>query len=102
MKKRNRQSFSDESFFAPILGDMPTLAENVSKLMADKGLSEPALARLVGVSQPTIHGIVTGKQLTTKALPRLAAALGVSPGDLDPEFGRSGGAPLFGINASAA
>ena len=51
-----------------------------------KGLSQTELAAAARVSQQLIASIETGMTRTTKFLLRLAAALGVPPGQLDPEW----------------
>src|SRR5229473_7505163 len=51
-----------------------------------KGLSQTELAAAARVSQQLIASIETGVTRTTKFLLRLAAALGVPPGRLDPDW----------------
>src|SRR6266478_5045145 len=51
-----------------------------------KGLSQAELANAARVSQQLIASIETGITRTTKFLLRLAAALDVPPGQLDPEW----------------
>ncbi|SRR6266436_2355841 len=51
-----------------------------------KGLSQGGLANAARVSQQLIASIETGATRTTKFLLRLAAALDVPPGQLDPEW----------------
>ncbi|BEV44392.1 XRE family transcriptional regulator [Afipia carboxidovorans] len=50
-------------------------------------LSQKELANLAGCSQQLVGAIERGATLTTKFLPRLAAALKVDPAILDPEWG---------------
>jgi phage repressor protein C with HTH and peptisase S24 domain len=74
-----------------------------------KGLSQTELAAAARVSQQLIASIETGVTRTTKFLLRLAAALDVPPGQLDPEWANvapleesapSGGVPGSGSPTS--
>ncbi|MBS0555979.1 MAG: helix-turn-helix transcriptional regulator [Proteobacteria bacterium] len=60
---------------------MSTLAENVRALRLAKGLSQPQLARAVGVSRAAISTIEAGrrKSLRGETLIGLASVLGVEP-----------------------
>lgn len=51
-----------------------------------KGLSQPKLAALSGVSQTTIDKIERGLTLNSRMLPKLALALGVPIEELDPQL----------------
>jgi len=51
-----------------------------------KNLSQSELATAAKVSQQLIASIETGQTRTTKYLPRIAAVLGVPPGQLDAEW----------------
>ncbi|MFG1417206.1 helix-turn-helix transcriptional regulator [Xanthobacter sp. V0B-10] len=63
-----------------------TLAENLKRLREEMKLSQPKLAKAAGVSQQLISRLENGKDLTTKKLPNLARALGVTVTDLDPTY----------------
>jgi phage repressor protein C with HTH and peptisase S24 domain len=58
----------------------------LQKARLAKALSQPALARLAGCSQQLIGALEKGTTKTTKFLPRIAKALGVDPGILDPDW----------------
>lgn len=62
------------------------LGDKVKQLREARKLSQAALAKLVGVSQPTIVAIEAGGQETTKALPRLASVLEVDVWEISPDF----------------
>lgn len=57
---------------------------NLKKIRKQRGLSQLALARRAGVSQPCIYLIEEGmvKRPRIKTLTRLAFALGVDPSDI--------------------
>ena len=59
----------------------------IRQKLEEMGKSQSWLARQVGCSQPTITAVVAGEQQSSKKLPRIAAVLGVSVADLDPEYG---------------
>lgn len=70
---------------------MAILGKRVRELRTAKKLSQSALAKAIGVTQPTIVAIEKsdgqgGGQETFRKLPELAAALGVWPGDIDPNY----------------
>jgi len=65
---------------------MPELSANLKRIRESKRLSQAKLANASGVSQQLISQIESGKNTTTKELPKLAAALDVSVSDLDPNF----------------
>lgn len=69
----------------PIMPPM-SIAKNLTKLRSAAGLSQAQLASVSGVSQQLISQIERGINLTTKHLPKLANALGVSVGAIDPEY----------------
>ena len=58
---------------------MTTLAERLATLMAEKGLSQAELARVIGVKQPSIFKILSGQTLNPKNILEIATALGVNP-----------------------
>nr|WP_315542412.1 helix-turn-helix transcriptional regulator [uncultured Aggregatibacter sp.] len=57
---------------------MTTLAERLATLMAEKGLSQAELARIIGVKQPSIFKILSGQTLNPKNILEIATALGVN------------------------
>lgn len=57
-----------------------SLATRIQKRMTDLGLTQAQLAERAGVSQVTIHLLVTGKSSTTKKASDLAKALNVDVG----------------------
>lgn len=57
---------------------MTTLAERLTSLMTDKGLSQAELARMTGLKQPSIFKIVSGQTLNPKNILEIATALGVN------------------------
>lgn len=63
-----------------------SIAQNLAKLRSRAGLSQGELAKLSGVSQQLISQIEQGKNLSTKHLPKLANALGVGIGEIDPDY----------------
>lgn len=62
------------------------IAENLKRLRTEARLSQPQLANRSGVSQQLISQIESGKNATTKHLPKLARALQVSVYEIDPTF----------------
>nr|DAR53132.1 MAG TPA: Repressor protein CI [Caudoviricetes sp.] len=58
---------------------MTTLAERLATLMAEKGLSQAELARIIGVKQPSIFKILSGQTLNPKNILEIATALEVNP-----------------------
>jgi transcriptional regulator with XRE-family HTH domain len=66
------------------------LAANLKRHRTDAGLSQKRLADKAGVSQQLISQIENDVPASTKALPQLAHALGISVFDLDPDFGAIG------------
>lgn len=65
---------------------MGTIAENVKRLREDLRMTQPELAKKAGVSQQLISQIEKGENDTTKKLPALARALGVSVTDIDGRY----------------
>lgn len=63
-----------------------TIAKNLTKLRSAAGLSQAQLASVSGVSQQLISQIERGINASTKHLPKLANALGVGVGAIDPEY----------------
>ena len=63
-----------------------SIAENLIRLRKKAGLSQPALAQKSGVSQQLISQLENGVNITTKKLPDLARALGVSIYEIDENF----------------
>lgn len=68
---------------------MGIIGDNVRRVREARGLSQAALARRAGVSQPTIADLESGHNETTKKLPSIASALGVSPAELDPQLAQT-------------
>lgn len=65
---------------------MPINAANVIAARTKKGWSQTKLAKRIGVSQQTIDKIENGKSKTSRYIARIAAALDVEPGHLDPDY----------------
>ena len=59
--------------------------ERLKRLMSERGLSQQALAALVGVKQPTINRLINGGQSGSKHLHKIAAALKTTPAYLTGE-----------------
>ena len=57
---------------------METLAQRLKVIMNEQGISQNALARMVGVTQPSIKKIIDGDTLEPKKILEIANALGVS------------------------
>ncbi len=57
---------------------MSRLAEILKQELKAQGLSQQDLAEAVGVTQPSIYKIVSGKTLKPRILPEIAQHLGVS------------------------
>lgn len=62
------------------------IAENLKRLRSAAGLSQAGLAKKAGVAQQLISQIESGKNTTTKYLPRIATALGARVEEIDPQF----------------
>ena len=58
---------------------MTTLAHRLQQAMKTAGLSQGDLAKAVGISQPTINALLSGKSQGTKHLVAIARALDVTP-----------------------
>lgn len=56
---------------------MTTLAERLTSIMSEKGLSQAELARMTGLKQPSVFKIVSGQTLNPKNIVEIATALGV-------------------------
>lgn len=69
-----------------IVSDPMGIPENLKRLREEKRLSQPRLATLAKVSQQLISQLENGKNLTTKRLPEIARALGVSVYEIDDNF----------------
>lgn len=65
---------------------MSTIAETIRRLRDEKGWTQKQLARAAKVSQPTIADLESGKQHTSRKLPAIAKALGVTVGYIDNQF----------------
>lgn len=63
-----------------------SIATNLKRLRLKAKLSQPALAKKAVVSQQLISQLERGVNDTTKYLPRIAAALGVSVDAIDPTY----------------
>ncbi|OOF60834.1 repressor [Rodentibacter pneumotropicus] len=57
---------------------MTTLADRLATLMAEKGLSQAELARMIGIKQPSVFKILSGQTLNPKNIVEIATALGVN------------------------
>jgi transcriptional regulator with XRE-family HTH domain len=62
----------------------------LKQLMRDRSLSQQALGRQSGVSQPQISRIIRGQQPTLATLQKIAAALEVSVSELIGEQPKAG------------
>lgn len=62
------------------------IPESLKRLREAAGLSQPALAKKAGVSQQLISQLENGKNATTKHLPKIARALGVTIREIDPSY----------------
>jgi len=60
--------------------------EKIRRMRESLGWSQAELARRSRVRQPTIATIEQGLQRTSRALPRIAVALGVDLAELDPDY----------------
>lgn len=63
-----------------------SLKDNLKRIREEKGLSQPKLADAAKVSQQLISRLERGVDLTTKKLPEIARALGVSPYEIDENY----------------
>lgn len=82
--QRNYAGMTGENELSPEFGP------NVSRLRKERGLTHQAVADLAKLHKSHIGPIEKGQResVETKTLLALAKALGVTPGDLDPQFGR--------------
>lgn len=55
---------------------MQSIAEQIRRARTAQGLSQRALARMAGVSPPTIGNAEEGRPVTTETLEAIGAALG--------------------------
>lgn len=62
------------------------LKDNLKRIREKKHLSQSGLAKAASVSQQLISRLEAGLDLTTKRLPEIARALGVSAYELDENF----------------
>lgn len=60
-------------------GDMRTIGERLRAARAKKGLTQPELSRLSGVSQAAISDLERGRSVESRKLVQLAQALGITP-----------------------
>lgn len=65
---------------------MNDISSKIRTLRAEALLSQGGLAAKAGVSQQLVSQLERGENTSTKHLPKLARALGVDVGDLDPAF----------------
>jgi|SRR5271165_2633135 len=56
------------------------------RLREARGWSQAQLARAARISQQTVAALESGEQRSSKRLPKIAAALDVDIGDLDPDY----------------
>jgi transcriptional regulator with XRE-family HTH domain len=57
---------------------MTTLSERLNEIIRERNLSQDSLAEKAGVSQTTIHKLLTGKALESRKISKIAEVLGVS------------------------
>lgn len=65
---------------------MATISENLKRIRALKKMSQAALASAAGVSQQLISQLERGVNVSTKELPAIAFALGVSVHEIDEAY----------------
>ena len=108
MKQHNNFSYSNcnrESVIAPYwdcYNNQPmTVGERIEERLSALGLSQAELARRVGISQPTINGLIKGNNAGSKHLHRIASELETSPAWLAGETDdmAPNAAPLSAIEA---
>ncbi|WP_071608772.1 XRE family transcriptional regulator [Entomohabitans teleogrylli] len=58
---------------------MKTLADRLNHAMQSAGISQSQLAELVGLSQPAIQKMTSGKASSSRKIVQIASALGVRP-----------------------
>jgi phage repressor protein C with HTH and peptisase S24 domain len=66
---------------------MSAVGNKIKELREAKGLSQNALAKMAGVSQPVVFALESGDQQTSRKIPEIASALGVEPSEIDPRYG---------------
>lgn len=89
IKPVNRQTLIGSYSPAGYIDGMTGIGERILALRTKRGMSQSALAKKAKVSQPVIAELESGLQQSSKKLPEIAAALGVSAHDLDPRYGRA-------------
>lgn len=70
------------------------LKDNLKRIREARELSQSGLARTAGVSQQLISRLESGTDLTTKKLPEIARALGVSAYEIDENFSPEDGGSI--------
>ena len=80
---------------------MNTLAERIKSARNHAKLTQKALALKVGVEQPVISQLETGKNLQSAHLPKIAHVCGVNAIWLSENIGPMTGAPLSGSNVGS-
>lgn len=80
---------------------MTTLAENLTRLMQERRLKDRDLGAIAGCSHVTIGKLRRGEIDNTKFLPAIAKALGVTVGEIDPNF-MVGSGPLVKLSQVVA
>lgn len=73
---------------------MMGIAENLRARLAEVGMSQSELARQIGITQPTVADLLSGKSQGSKHLHRIARVLGTTPEKLTGEDPESAAAPL--------
>jgi SOS-response transcriptional repressor LexA len=63
-----------------------SLQKNLARIRKERGLSQVKLSQLASVSQQLISRLESGTDLTTKKLPDIARALGVSVFEIDENY----------------
>lgn len=63
-----------------------SISSNLKRLRQAAKLTQPELAKRAGVTQQLISQLETGQNVTTRALPQLASALGVTVDKIDPSY----------------
>ena len=65
---------------------MTSLGDRIKELREAKSWSQLDLAKAADITQPVIQGLEAGKYQTSRAMPKIANALGVPVWELDPSF----------------
>jgi SOS-response transcriptional repressor LexA len=63
-----------------------SLQKNLARIRKERGLSQVKLSQIAGVSQQLLSRLESGTDLTTKKLPEIARALGVTVFELDEKY----------------